>query len=156
MASSGWRAGIETSLRRLAASRRSFLAFGLLAIGGACTTTQAPQSVPATAAAEPAVAAEPPAPTEPAAAPSAGARGLPLTAYAPGVDLPEGPGRDILYAECLSCHELTALALFKGFYTRDSWRALVVGMVANGAEVDDAELEVLSDYLAQHFGVGSP
>lgn len=69
-----------------------------------------------------------------------------------GVELPAGPGREILIASCLSCHDLGALALFKGFYTRDSWRDLVRTMIENGAEVDASELEVLSDYLAQHFG----
>lgn len=62
----------------------------------------------------------------------------------------------MLVTECLNCHELAVLELFKGFYTRDSWRSLVLSMRAHGAEVDDAEVEVLSDYLAQHFGLGSP
>ena len=45
-----------------------------------------------------------------------------------------------------------ALPLFKGFYTRDSWRTLVLTMKEHGADVDGAEIEVLADYLAQHFG----
>ena len=73
-------------------------------------------------------------------------------AFAPGVDLPPGPGREILDASCLSCHDLTALPLFAPFYTRDTWRTLVVTMQAHGADVDNAEIEVLADYLAQHFG----
>jgi hypothetical protein len=77
-------------------------------------------------------------------------------AFAAGVELPEGTGREILIASCLSCHELSALALFKGFYTRDSWRTLVLTMREHGAAVDDADVEVLSDYLAQHFGVVPP
>ncbi len=59
-------------------------------------------------------------------------------------------------SSCLSCHELTALGLFKGFYTRDSWRDLVLTMVANGAEVDSAQVEILSDYLGRFFGPGAP
>jgi hypothetical protein len=47
---------------------------------------------------------------------------------------------------------LGGLALFKGFYTRDSWRDLVLTMRENGAQVDGAEVEVLADYLEQHFG----
>jgi hypothetical protein len=73
-------------------------------------------------------------------------------AFEAGVELPEGRGREILMAQCLSCHELTALPLFKGFYTRDSWRTLVLTMNEHGAEVAGAEVEVLADYLAQHFG----
>jgi hypothetical protein len=74
-------------------------------------------------------------------------------AFAPGVELPDGPGREILFESCLSCHELTALPLFKAFYTRDSWRTLVLSMRGHGAQIDDAEVEVLSDYLVRHFGV---
>lgn len=79
----------------------------------------------------------------------------PATAFEPGVELPPGQGRDILYGACLGCHELTALSLFKGFYTRDSWHALVVTMQQNGADVTDDDIEVLSDYLTLHFGAGA-
>lgn len=78
----------------------------------------------------------------------------PLSTFDAGVELPEGRGRDILVAECLNCHRLASLELFKGFYTRESWRSLVLTMRANGAGVDDAEVEVLTDYLARHFGSG--
>src|SRR5512134_2729431 len=74
-------------------------------------------------------------------------------AFAAGVELPEGPGREVLVASCLSCHELTALPLFASFYTRDSWRTLVLTMKGHGAQVDGAEVELLADYLARHFGV---
>lgn len=111
--------------------RRSVVLLGLLAACGACTATR-PQST----ASQPASSV--------------------ATTFGAGVELPAGPGRDILVAACLGCHELTALALFKGFYTRDSWRDLVLTMEANGAEVDGAEVEVLADYLAQHFGAGTP
>ncbi len=79
-------------------------------------------------------------------------RPAPTVAVEAGVELPEGPGREILVASCLSCHQLGGLALFKGYYTRDLWRSLVVTMTAYGAEVDGAEIEVLADYLEQHFG----
>jgi cytochrome c5 len=113
-----------------AGAGRLILALGLLAAGAACTT-QPQLPVPARTQLQ-----------APAPAP----------AFEPGVELPAGAGREILLASCLSCHELGALALFKGFYTRDSWRALVLTMVENGAEVDGTGVEVLSDYLAQHFG----
>jgi mono/diheme cytochrome c family protein len=71
-----------------------------------------------------------------------------------GVELPAGQGREILIASCLSCHELTTLPLFAAFYTRDSWRTLVLTMKEHGAEINGAQIEVLADYLAQHFGPG--
>ncbi len=61
-----------------------------------------------------------------------------------GVELPVGQGREILVVSCLGCHELGSLALFKGYYTRDSWRVLVLTMIESGAEVDAAEIEVLA------------
>ena len=80
----------------------------------------------------------------------------PVQAFQAGVELPAGQGRDVLVSACLGCHELTALELFRGFYTRDSWRSLIVTMRANGAQVDDADVEMIADYLAEHFGQGSP
>jgi cytochrome c5 len=109
---------------------------GLLAAGGACTTTQ--NSAPAPA---PAPAVEPQAPPQ---------------AFEAGVELPAGRGREILIASCLGCHELTTLPLFAQFYTRDSWRTLVLTMKEHGAAVDGAEIEVLTEYLARHFGRDAP
>jgi hypothetical protein len=74
----------------------------------------------------------------------------------PGVALPAGAGRDILVGACLACHDLGGLNLFKGFYTRASWRELVLTMQANGAAVDGGEVEVLADYLARYFGPQAP
>ncbi len=108
----------------------------MLTACAACTTPSAvPDSPPASSTATASPSAAAPAPTIDA-----------------GVELPPGAGREILVAACLDCHRLTALALFKGFYTRESWRSLLVVMVENGAEVDDEEIEVLTDYLEQHFG----
>jgi hypothetical protein len=73
--------------------------------------------------------------------------------YDAGVELPSGAGRQVLVEQCLICHELTALELFKDFYDRDNWKSLIISMRANGAEVDDAQVEVLSDYLAHNFGI---
>lgn len=76
-----------------------------------------------------------------------------VRSYAAGVALPAGAGREILENQCLICHELEALELFSDFYTRDLWRSLVISMRANGAQLDDAQVEVVADYLARHFGV---
>jgi mono/diheme cytochrome c family protein len=70
----------------------------------------------------------------------------------PGIELPEGPGREILLNQCLGCHDLGGLDLFASFYTRDDWHRLVETMVAHGATVDTAGVETLADYLALNFG----
>lgn len=72
----------------------------------------------------------------------------------PALVLPPGEGRAILEHECLRCHELDALALFRDFYGREQWRALVLTMRENGARVDDEQVAVLADYLARYFGRG--
>lgn len=68
--------------------------------------------------------------------------------------LPAGAGRDILVTECLNCHELDALELFKDFYNKERWQSLVLTMRENGARVDDRQVDILAEYLAQHFGTG--
>lgn len=80
----------------------------------------------------------------------------PEQAFEAGVELPAGNGREILVAACLGCHELKALELFRDFYTRDSWHSLVETMRANGAQVDAADVDLLADYLTEHFGQNSP
>ena len=141
MASSGSRAR----------TRNFAFLLGLLAIGGACTTAQAPRPAPGVEP-QPAPVVEPqPAPATPAVESQ-----TPAPAFEAGVELPAGRGREILIASCLGCHELTTLPLFAQFYTRDSWRTLVLTMKEQGAEVDGTEIEALADYLARHFGRNAP
>jgi len=69
----------------------------------------------------------------------------------PGVELPPGAGRELLLSRCLGCHNLGGLELFDDFYTRADWHMLLETMVAHGAQVDPAELEVIADYLALNY-----
>jgi hypothetical protein len=70
----------------------------------------------------------------------------------PGIELPAGPGGELLRTRCLGCHDLGGLELFKGFYSRDDWHRLIETMVAHGAAVDAVEVEIVADYLALNFG----
>ena len=67
-------------------------------------------------------------------------------------DLPDGDGKKILQASCTTCHDLTEVTKFKGFYTREDWRDIVKTMVAYGAKVKDSDVDVLVDYLARNLG----
>jgi cytochrome c5 len=67
-------------------------------------------------------------------------------------DLPDGEGKKILETRCTSCHELTEVTKFRGYYNRAQWRDIVVTMVEYGAELKQPEIETLADYLAQHLG----
>jgi competence protein ComEA len=73
-------------------------------------------------------------------------------AVAPEDDLPEGEGKKILVASCTSCHDLTEVTKFRGYYDRTQWRDIVVTMVEYGAPVDERQVDVLADYLTQHLG----
>lgn len=84
-------------------------------------------------------------------APAAPAPAAPSVAAA-SVELPEGPGRQILRTACVSCHSLTEVTKFRGYYTRPQWRDIVLTMVDYGAPVNEKEVEVLSTYLAESLG----
>ncbi len=74
-----------------------------------------------------------------------------LPAQDPGIELPAGPGRELLLSRCLGCHDLGGLELFGDFYTREDWLMLLETMVAHGAQADATELEVIADYLGLHY-----
>ena len=71
---------------------------------------------------------------------------------APGDELPAGPGKEILERACRSCHDLDEVTKFKGYWDSKQWQDAVGTMIAYGAEVDEKEAKVLTDYLVQHLG----
>ena len=73
-------------------------------------------------------------------------------AMAPDDDLPEGEGKKILVASCTSCHDLGEVTKFRGYYDRKQWRDIVVTMMDYGAPVNEKQVDVLADYLAEHLG----
>ena len=84
------------------------------------------------------------------AGPAAPAPAPPVAAAA--VQLPDGPGRQILNRACVSCHNLTEVTKFRGFYTRPQWRDIVQTMVDYGAPVNEKDAEVLTTYLTETLG----
>jgi competence protein ComEA len=70
----------------------------------------------------------------------------------PEDDLPAGEGKKILLASCTSCHELSEVTKFRGYYDRAQWRDIVVTMMEYGAPVDSKQVDVLADYLAANLG----
>jgi competence protein ComEA len=71
---------------------------------------------------------------------------------APEDELPEGEGKKILVSSCTSCHDLTEVTKFRGYYDRKQWRDIVVTMIDYGAPVNEKQVDVLADYLAQNLG----
>ena len=73
-------------------------------------------------------------------------------AAAPGDDLPDGPGKQVLLRSCTTCHDLDEVTKFKGYYTRAQWKDIVVTMREYGATLDEAEVEPLAEYLFAALG----
>ena len=76
----------------------------------------------------------------------------PVSRTAEAEALPAGAGKQILQASCTSCHDLGEVTKFRGYYNRAQWRDIVVTMVQYGAEVEEKNVEVLTDYLVEHLG----
>jgi mono/diheme cytochrome c family protein len=87
--------------------------------------------------------------TPPAPAPAS-------TAAAASNQLPDGAGRQILMSACVACHGLREVTKFRGFYTRQQWRDIVLTMVDYGAPVSEKDAEVLTDYLTANLGKKQP
>jgi cytochrome c5 len=104
----------------------------------ACALACAPKKAPPTVAAAPT-----PTPTP---APEA------TTAAAASEQLPDGAGRQILMSACVACHGLREVTKFRGFYTREQWRDIVLTMVDYGAPVSEKDAELLTDYLTKNLG----
>jgi len=70
--------------------------------------------------------------------------------------LPQGEGKKILETACTVCHSLKEVTKFQGYYARENWRDIVRTMIADGAQLKDAEIPVLVDYLTQTFPKNFP
>ncbi len=70
-----------------------------------------------------------------------------LTAQAD--DLPDGKGKEIIMRACVGCHKAEELAVYR--FTRDEYRTIVARMGDRGAQATRAELDVIADYLFEHF-----
>jgi cytochrome c5 len=64
--------------------------------------------------------------------------------------LPEGPGKKILEAACVSCHGLDVVTAKK--LSKQRWQVLVLGMTDERAPLSKSEQAELVDYLTANFG----
>lgn len=69
------------------------------------------------------------------------------------MDLPSGPGRQVLQRMCTRCHTLTDITRQRK--TAQQWSDTVRDMVSRGAVGSDAEVRQLVAYLSAHFGQGT-
>jgi competence ComEA-like helix-hairpin-helix protein len=64
-------------------------------------------------------------------------------------DLPDGKGKELILRACVGCHKAGEIAVYR--FTRDEYHAIVYRMSDRGAQATPAELEVIADYLFEHF-----
>jgi cytochrome c5 len=67
-----------------------------------------------------------------------------------GAALPEGEGKKIVEAACVSCHGLDVVESKQ--WDRERWQTVVTGMVARGASLNSGEADEVVAYLAKNFG----
>jgi cytochrome c5 len=65
-------------------------------------------------------------------------------------NLPDGEGKDLINAACITCHGNEVYANKQ--LNKEEWLAVATRMQAYGASVDAKQSETIAAYLAQHFG----
>ncbi len=75
---------------------------------------------------------------------------FPALSMASQPDLPDGNGKKLIEEQCTGCHSLKPVVSLK--QGQDAWKKLVVKMVEYGAQLDDKEVDVATEYLTKHFG----
>jgi hypothetical protein len=64
--------------------------------------------------------------------------------------LPEGEAKPIVERSCTACHGLESITTVR--LPKETWREIVLEMVARGADLRENEIPLVIDYLAEHFG----
>jgi competence protein ComEA len=64
-------------------------------------------------------------------------------------DLPDGKGKELILRACTGCHKAEEIAVYR--FTKDEYQAIVYRMGDRGAQATRAELDVIADYLFEHF-----
>lgn len=72
-----------------------------------------------------------------------------------GISLPDGPGVDLVYARCRTCHDLQYLVDSAGLLPRQ-WDAVLQSMHDYGLKLGDAERSEILDYLTKYLGPNPP
>src|SRR6266403_1226886 len=68
---------------------------------------------------------------------------------ASGQELPDGPGKELVAAQCNSCHPLTSRV--GAGYTPAGWRTVMRMMINNGVPIRPDQLATMTAYLAKTF-----
>jgi len=81
---------------------------------------------------------------------------LPVTAAAADEGqfrLKEGAGRELVEANCATCHSLDYIQMNSPFLDKKGWEATLSKMVnAMGAPIAKEDVPMIVEYLNQHYG----
>ena len=67
--------------------------------------------------------------------------------------LRDGPGRQLVEANCVMCHSLDYIPMNSPFLDRKGWEASVNKMIkVMGAPIAEADGQKIADYLAGQYG----
>jgi len=67
--------------------------------------------------------------------------------------LRDGPGRQLVEANCIMCHSLDYIQMNSPFLDRKGWEASVNKMIkVMGAPIAEADAQKIMDYLAGQYG----
>jgi competence protein ComEA len=72
-----------------------------------------------------------------------------LSAPARADDLPDGKGKDLILRACVGCHKAEELTVYR--FTKDEYQTIVYRMGDRGAQATRAELDVIAEYMFEHF-----
>ena len=71
------------------------------------------------------------------------------------ITLPQGPGVDLVYARCRTCHDLQYLVDSAGLLPAQ-WASVLQSMHDYGLKLPDTEQEEVLDYLTKYLGPNPP
>lgn len=72
-----------------------------------------------------------------------------LSVRAKADDLPDGKGKELILRACVGCHKAEEIAVYR--FTKDEYHSIVLRMGERGAQATRAELDIIADYLFEHF-----
>ena len=65
------------------------------------------------------------------------------------VQLPAGPGRDLVEARCTLCHDLGRVVSIPR--TQQEWQRMTRNMIGRGPQASPAQVQTIIEYLTAHF-----
>ena len=69
------------------------------------------------------------------------------------VKLADGDGKQVVEANCVTCHSLDYIPMNSVFLDRKGWDATVTKMIkAMGAPIRNEDVPVIVDYLVRYYG----